>query len=164
MLIGVRSSGHTDASPLLDAICHHAGAVVDTDPVAMLAASDGFIQIGATRWAAEAAAQAGHVFIDRRQTREAGRVLARAQLVGGGRLPTTPTGRTLTPALTDRQAEIVRSLLRGATAREVAERLSLSVRTIENHIAAVYRSLDVSSRAELADALDIRIDLSHRIE
>ena len=164
MLIAVRSSGYTDASPLLDAICRHAGAVADTDPVAMLTAANEFIQIGATRLAAEAAAQAGQVFTDRRQHRDAGRALARAQLIGGGRLPTTPAGRTLTPALTDRQAEIVGALLRGATAREVADRLSLSVRTIENHIAAVYRSLDVSSRPELADALDIRIDPSHPFE
>ena len=119
-----------------------------SDPVAEAAGSLAR-QLGAS------VAGPGQVFADRRQHREAGRALARAQLIGGGRLPTTPTGRTLAPTLTDRQAQIVGPLLRGATAREVADRLSLSVRTIENHIAAVYRSLDVSNRAELAEALNI---------
>ena len=96
------------------------------------------------------------MFGDRVQTRDSTRAMARAQLLGRGRLPSTPTCRSLTPALTDRQAEIVLSLLTGATARQVADHLSLSVRTVENHIATVYRSLDVSSRSELAAALNIR--------
>ena len=37
----------------------------------------------------------------------------------------------------------------GATNREVAAALHLSVRTVENHLAGVYRKLGIHSRTEL---------------
>ena len=38
----------------------------------------------------------------------------------------------------------------GQTNREVAETLFTSVRTVESHLARIYRKLDVRSRTELA--------------
>ncbi|MFD0634513.1 response regulator transcription factor [Catenulispora yoronensis] len=38
----------------------------------------------------------------------------------------------------------------GHTNREVAARLFISIRTVETHLAAVYRKLGVRSRSELA--------------
>ncbi|HSU35113.1 MAG TPA: helix-turn-helix transcriptional regulator [Propionibacteriaceae bacterium] len=42
---------------------------------------------------------------------------------------------------------------RGLTDRQIAERLVLSVRTIQTHLVRAYRKLQVGSRRELATAL-----------
>ena len=49
--------------------------------------------------------------------------------------------------LTARQSEIVRELVRGASAREVGERLVISTNTARKHIANIYATLGVNSRA-----------------
>ena len=51
--------------------------------------------------------------------------------------------------LTVRERDIVRLVALGHTSREIADRLVLSVRTVETHRARVQARLDVSSRAEL---------------
>ena len=50
---------------------------------------------------------------------------------------------------TPRQMDIVWSLARGRTAAEVADRLFLSTRTVENHLHRAYRTLGVHGREEL---------------
>lgn len=59
-------------------------------------------------------------------------------------------GETSTPSLTDRETEILRYVAKGLTAKQIAERLSLSHRTIENHVQATFRKLQVANRVELA--------------
>lgn len=51
----------------------------------------------------------------------------------------------------DRQLEIARLVARGLTSKEVAAELIVSARTVDNHLAAVYRKLGLSSRAELGE-------------
>jgi DNA-binding CsgD family transcriptional regulator len=51
--------------------------------------------------------------------------------------------------LSDREKEVLALLALGYTNKEVAERLYLSVRTVESHRARIQRKLLVSSRAEL---------------
>jgi two-component system response regulator NreC len=51
--------------------------------------------------------------------------------------------------LTPRQREIVRSIAWGFTSQEIADKMHLSVRTIEAHRAKIFRKLNLSSRAEL---------------
>jgi two-component system response regulator NreC len=51
--------------------------------------------------------------------------------------------------LTAREREIVRLVALGHTSREIAERLVLSVRTVETHRGRIHKRLNVSSRAEL---------------
>jgi DNA-binding NarL/FixJ family response regulator len=51
--------------------------------------------------------------------------------------------------LTAREQEVMRLIARGYTYREVATRLHLSVKTIETHVSAVLRKLQVSNRHEL---------------
>lgn len=51
----------------------------------------------------------------------------------------------------DRQLEIARLVALGRSSKEVAEDLVVSARTVDNHLAAVYRKLGISSRSELAD-------------
>jgi DNA-binding NarL/FixJ family response regulator len=60
--------------------------------------------------------------------------------------------------LTPREREVLRQIARGHTYKQVARRLSISVKTVETHVSAVLRKLQLSSRHELARwATDRRI-------
>jgi DNA-binding CsgD family transcriptional regulator len=56
--------------------------------------------------------------------------------------------------LTAREREIVNLVLAGRTAREIADALVISDRTVETHVASVYRKLGVSNRHELSALVD----------
>jgi DNA-binding NarL/FixJ family response regulator len=51
--------------------------------------------------------------------------------------------------LTPREREVLRLIARGYTYREVADELVLGVRTIETHVSAVLRKLQLSNRHQL---------------
>ena len=55
------------------------------------------------------------------------------------------------PELTRRELEVLRLLARGQTNREVAERLFLSVRTVETYRARMQRKLGLSRRSDLVE-------------
>jgi DNA-binding NarL/FixJ family response regulator len=55
-----------------------------------------------------------------------------------------------TPTLTERETEVLRHVAKGLTAKQIAARLSLSHRTVENHVQATFRKLQVANRVELA--------------
>jgi DNA-binding CsgD family transcriptional regulator len=57
-------------------------------------------------------------------------------------------------ALTPPEHQIAELAAGGASNREIAEALFVTRKTVEAHLAAAYRKLDVSSRRELADRLD----------
>jgi DNA-binding NarL/FixJ family response regulator len=60
--------------------------------------------------------------------------------------------------LTTREREVLRLIARGFAYKQVASRLNLSVKTIETHVSAVLRKLQLSNRHELARwATDRRI-------
>jgi DNA-binding NarL/FixJ family response regulator len=52
--------------------------------------------------------------------------------------------------LTAREREVLRLIARGFAYKQVATRLSLSVKTVESHVSAVLRKLQLSNRHELA--------------
>lgn len=62
--------------------------------------------------------------------------------------PATAAAGTPAPSLTDRETEILRHVAKGLTAKQIAERLSLSHRTVENHVQATFRKLQVGNRVE----------------
>jgi DNA-binding NarL/FixJ family response regulator len=51
--------------------------------------------------------------------------------------------------LSPREREVMRLIARGYTYKEIARRLSLSIKTVETHVSAVLRKLQLSSRYEL---------------
>ncbi len=51
--------------------------------------------------------------------------------------------------LTPREREVLRHIARGYTYKEAARRLAISTKTIESHVSAVLRKLQLSSRHEL---------------
>ncbi len=52
--------------------------------------------------------------------------------------------------LTPREREVLRLIARGFAYKQVARRLEISVKTVESHVSAVLRKLQLSSRHELA--------------
>lgn len=81
--------------------------------------------------------------------RAAGELRAAGEPVAARR---DPAGRPLA-ALTPQQQRIARYVAEGATNREVAQRLSLSPRTVDHHLRNVFAALGIRSRTELARLL-----------
>jgi DNA-binding NarL/FixJ family response regulator len=52
--------------------------------------------------------------------------------------------------LTAREREVLRHIARGYMYKEIAQRLSISVKTVEAHVSSVLRKLQLSSRHELS--------------
>ena len=66
------------------------------------------------------------------------------------RMACTPAKGPATPSLSERETEILRFVAKGLTAKQIAEKLTLSHRTVENHVQATFRKLQVANRVELA--------------
>jgi DNA-binding CsgD family transcriptional regulator len=73
-----------------------------------------------------------------------------------GRPPRTPQAH----GLTEREVEVLTLLSTGRTSREVARQLSLSITTVQRHIANIYAKIGVSNRAE-ATAYVLRGGIEH---
>ncbi|MBJ7290814.1 response regulator transcription factor [Williamsia sp.] len=60
------------------------------------------------------------------------------------------TGRDeQTPVITERETEVLRLVAKGLSARQIATRLGLSHRTVENHVQSTLRKLQLANRVEL---------------
>jgi DNA-binding NarL/FixJ family response regulator len=75
-------------------------------------------------------------------------VRRRLRRAGARGIPRGPraTTRANPGQLTDRQLEVLALLAEGSTNAEIAARLYLSQRTVDNHVAALLARLSVSSR------------------
>lgn len=70
----------------------------------------------------------------------------------------TPTADPELDQLTNREQEVMRLLARGYAYKEIARRLTISIKTVESHASAVLRKLQLSNRNELTRwAADRRI-------
>lgn len=65
----------------------------------------------------------------------------------------------VTPRLTERETEVLRYVAKGLTAKQIAAKLDLSHRTVENHVQATFRKLQVSNRVEL-----VRYAIEHGLD
>src|SRR5262249_36194643 len=54
--------------------------------------------------------------------------------------------RAAAPALTDRETEVLRQVALGRTARQIADALVISHRTVENHVQSALRKLHLHNR------------------
>jgi DNA-binding NarL/FixJ family response regulator len=76
--------------------------------------------------------------------------------------PAGPAGRDADPELdqlTAREREVLRHIARGYMYKEVALRLGISAKTVEAHVSAVLRKLQLSNRHELSRwAAERRLD------
>lgn len=138
---------------LASAIAAHAAAVRDRDAAGIWAAAQQFERIGALLSAADASAQAAVAFAaadDRRHSTEAAAAATRlAAECGGIRTPALELAAHPLP-LTVREREIANLVAAGLSNKEIAERLVVSVRTVEGHLYRACIKLDISDREDLA--------------
>jgi DNA-binding NarL/FixJ family response regulator len=87
-------------------------------------------------------------------SRSAARLRAELRRRGATSVPRGPRRETRASplGLTPRQQEVLGLLAAGATNAQIAERLVLSTRTVDHHVAAVLGKLGVTSRREVAAA------------
>jgi DNA-binding NarL/FixJ family response regulator len=66
------------------------------------------------------------------------------------RMVQAPAEGPAPPRLTERETDVLRLVAKGLTARQIAHRLVLSHRTVENHVQSTLRKLHLHNRVELA--------------
>ena len=127
-----------------------AEALRDSDAAELAAVSDDFESMGDLVAAVDAAAHAaiGYRCQDLRGSALgcSTRADALAQQCGGASTPALRQATERLP-LTDREREIVMLVADGLSSRAVAERLTLSVRTVESHIYRAMSKTGTTSRA-----------------
>jgi len=145
--------------PRVGVAARFAAALRDGDAVKLSSVSEEFEHMGDLIAAVDAAAHAALVY--RRQDKRGSalgcstRADALAAQCGGA---CTPALRQASESLpfTDREAEIVMLIGEGLSNRAVADRLTLSPRTVESHIYRAMMKAGVSSREELAALMSRR--------
>ncbi len=146
----------TDA-PLTALLTRHVRAVVDKDGTALLTLADELDQLGALRFACEAAADAAAVFAEAGREDSARRAAARSKALfadgQGGRVPAIEGVDAPRTNLTRREREIATLAARGHSNAEIAQLLVLSVRTVESHLFRAMQKLGIGDRRDLAALL-----------
>jgi DNA-binding CsgD family transcriptional regulator len=136
-----------------------AAALTAADGAALDAASAEFDGLGLPLHAAEVAAAAAraHRAAGRRRPANASweRSITLAALCEGARTPLLSSD-DFTSVLTSREREIATLAASGLASKAIAARLSLSRRTVENHLARAYNKLGVTSRKDVARLLSVR--------
>ncbi|WP_282701759.1 LuxR family transcriptional regulator [Streptomyces sp. CC219B] len=137
------------AAGRLDGVfAQHADALARGDGPALDRVAEALQERGLVLFAAEAHAQAVRAHRDPRAARTSRtRAVALARRCQGARTPAL-SGLVL-GELTARQRQIVTLAAAGLSNREIAERLTLSVRTVGNHLYSAYTRLGASDRAAL---------------
>ncbi len=137
-------------APLIDAYAAHAAA---RDGGALLRVAGEFAAIGATRYAANAAAQAGSAFVREGRQDSARRAATRVRELheaDQGLEPPEIDGLAgAAVELTARENQLVALARQGLTNAEIADRLVLSVRTVESHLYRAMNKLGISDRRDL---------------
>ena len=130
----------------------HAVAARDQDAAGLRAAGEEWERVGARLCAAEAYAAASAVLrVDgqgRAAAADARRAAALAAACEGARTPLLRFAEGAEP-LTPREREIASLAAQGLSSNEIAGRLFLSARTVNNHLQSVYGKLGIRGRREL---------------
>jgi DNA-binding CsgD family transcriptional regulator len=138
---------------LAELYLRHAGALAEADADALDKCSVDFEKAGLILSAADAAAQAvplhDQAGLRRRSAESSGRALQLAAHCGGAITPAIRSATRPLP-LSPREREIAALIAEGLSNREIADKLLVSVRTVEGHIYRACIKLDVSDRDDLA--------------
>jgi DNA-binding CsgD family transcriptional regulator len=141
--------------PVIAAMAAHANAVTHRDHLELAAAADAFDSAGMMLHAAEAMADAARLAGQAGLRSAASGLRVRAAALAARCGPAlTPllesvSGRDALAVLTRKEQEVALMAARGMTKRAIAESLSVSPRTVGNHINHLYAKLGVSTRNEL---------------
>ncbi|MGO9157304.1 LuxR C-terminal-related transcriptional regulator [Mycobacterium sp.] len=135
-------------TPLAEAIAEHARGLADHNGDQLDAAADRFADMGAVALAADAAAQAAREHARTRQRGKEIKSSTRAHKLakqGGIRTPAVDAAASPLP-ITAREREIANLVAAGLSNRQIAQRLSVSVRTVEGHIYRIFAKLGIDDR------------------
>jgi DNA-binding CsgD family transcriptional regulator len=139
------------------ALAAHVGALSRGDAAGIDAAGRALDALGASLLAAEAYTAAAAAYrsagLVRLATAASRRAAELAAACGDVHTPGLAPGQA-PGRLTPREREVAGLAAAGASSREIAARLVLSVRTVDNHLQSAYTKLGVSSRDELARVLE----------
>ncbi|MEY9934064.1 DNA-binding CsgD family transcriptional regulator [Catenulispora sp. GP43] len=89
---------------------------------------------------------------------------AAVELRAAGQSPSRKSGEAADVLLTPQELEIADLAARGLTNKQIAERLSLSHRTVGHHLYQLYPKLGITTRAALRDALAAREGRPHTFD
>lgn len=142
----------TRGASLLGAMRDHAAALEagDTEWLAVVSAELG--RCGSPLLAAEASAQLARLLTEHGSPVAAQRAVLNSQL-WHARCPAahTPALVARPKGFPPRKLAVIDNAARGLASREIAERLFVSPRTVDNHLRDIYRVLEISGRHQLAD-------------
>jgi DNA-binding CsgD family transcriptional regulator len=151
-------AGEVDG-PLAALKLRHARGLIDDDPVELARTAELFDDLGAGLFAAEATAQASQVARAAGDQQAARRLATRAEELAADLGPVSTPAldlRAEVVRLTDREREVAGLAARRVPSKEIAARLQLSRRTVDNHLQRAYTKLGVNDRQALAEALGLR--------
>lgn len=136
---------------LAQAVAGHARGLANRSGDLLDTAADGFFEIGALALAADAAAQAA---LAHARSGNRGRELessTRAHwLASQGEIRTPAVNAAAQPLpVTDREREIAMLAATGLSNRQIADRLSVSVRTVDGHLYRIFAKLGIDRRDQL---------------
>jgi ATP/maltotriose-dependent transcriptional regulator MalT len=139
-----------------EAVRLHAQATIskrggDLERAASSFANIGLSLIASELWGAASAAY-GREGLQARSTKAAKRSHENSDLCEGAKIRPAPWADHVEP-LSRRQREVALLAAQGATNVEIANALSLSVRTVESHLYAAFAKLGLTARDELSAAL-----------
>lgn len=145
-------AGETD-SALVHAAAEHAAALAEGDAPRLARCAHELRRLGALLAAAEAAAAAGMHAREEREAQayrlQAARLAARCE---GARTPALAAVAGI-GRLSPREHEVAALVAGGLTNRAIADRLFISVRTVDKHVEHVLQKLGVPERGAVRDAL-----------
>ena len=117
---------------------------------------DRYEEIDVLMLAAEAAAELADIYRARAEARLATAAQQRsaelAERAGGLHTPALARGQGIEP-LTAREREVALLAAAGRSGRDIGDRLGMSTRTVDTHLARVYRKLGIAGRSDLTGAL-----------
>ncbi|MFC9553856.1 LuxR C-terminal-related transcriptional regulator [Rhodococcus sp. NPDC056960] len=146
---------HVDG-PRAPAAAQHATALADGDPEGLADASRLFEEMGDLLAAADAAAHAATAYRHQGRNGSALAATARAQHLadtcGGAHTPALREAQQPSP-LTARQREIITLATQGLTNKQIADHLTMSVRTVEGHLYRASLKTGANGRDDLGATL-----------
>jgi DNA-binding NarL/FixJ family response regulator len=145
-------------SPTVKAALAFAAGLHEEDPASVDRASTDFEAWGAKLLAAEAAAESARLWRSEGRLGTASLTAERARrlllLCPGAETPLMVVGRAaLVDPLSTREREVATLAAAGSSNLAIAERLKLSERTIENHLARAFSKLGVNDRRQLTKVM-----------
>ena len=142
----------TAGAHLLEAMRDHVMALDEGDSEWLHQVAVAFGARGSPLLAAEASAQLAQLHLRRGSVVDAHHATLRSQLWHHRCLSAqTPALQSRPGGFPPRKLDVIHHAAQGLTSREIADRLFVSPRTVDNHLRDIYRVLDIKGRHELAD-------------